>query len=371
MYSNWVRRLRGSSRVIEHLLPQLKVFAVLDWRMSSTTRWADYVLPVATWYERTDHKWVTPLSPFHHTSEQATEPAGESWSDWRIIATLAKKLEARARERGMAPVQGARGGEVRFDRLYREFTMDGRFTELDEAAVARALVEASSTLAHLDWDELLRRGFGRHRGTAYPMDNMCEIEDDQTIVPLTFHVRDKVPYPTATRRIQFHLDHPLYEELDEVLPRHKTPPTIGGEHPLYMTGGHTRWSIHSAWRDDALMLRLQRGAPFVLLSLEDAAARGIADGERVRVRNDLGAFEVRAKLAPQLRPGQAIVYHGWEDNQFRGPGNPRHLLASPINPVELAGGHPHLVGSYNHGTPGQFDRETRIEVERIAPGTPA
>ena len=37
--------------------------------------------------------------------------------------------------------------------------------------------------------------------------------------PLVFHVRDKEPYPTATRRIQFHLDHPLYEELDEVLPR--------------------------------------------------------------------------------------------------------------------------------------------------------
>jgi nitrate reductase alpha subunit len=102
---------------------------------------------------------------------------------------------------------------------------------------------------------------------------MCDVEPDQTIAPLEHHVRDKVPYPTATRRIQFYLDHPLYEELDEVLPRHKQPPAVGGDFPLVLTGGHTRWSIHAAWRDSETMLRLHRGAPFLLIAAEDAAAR--------------------------------------------------------------------------------------------------
>jgi nitrate reductase alpha subunit len=132
-----------------------------------------------------------------------------------------------------------------------------------------------------------------------------------------------------------------------------------------LTGGHTRWSIHAAWRDSETMLRLHRGAPFLLMAAEDAAARGIADGDRVRVRNAVGEFEVRAKLAPQLRPGQTILYHAWEDFQFRGGKSHNHLTPSPLNPVELAGGHPHLTYAYNFATPGQFDRETRIEVERL------
>ena len=55
--------------------------------------------------------------------------------------------------------------------------------------------------------------------------------------------------------MQFYLDQELYLEMGETLPVHKDPPTAGGRYPLTLTGGHTRWSIHSAWRDDALMLR--------------------------------------------------------------------------------------------------------------------
>jgi nitrate reductase alpha subunit len=71
-------------------------------------------------------------------------------------------------------------------------------------------------------------------------------------------------------------------------------------------------------------------------------------------------------VAPQLGPGQTIIYHAWEDFQFRGGKSHNQLTPSPLDPVELAGGHPHLTCAYNFATPGQFDRETRIEVERIA-----
>lgn len=374
LYSNALRRIRGSGELLKTLWPKLELIVNLDWRMSSTGQHADYVLPVATWYERTDHKWVTPLSPFLHTSEQATRPYGESWSEWRILAELTKRIQTKARERGIGAVTGTIGEPVHLDRLYDDFTMDGRFSEDDEAEVARSILEYSSNCSHLDWDELLRKGFGTFRGTggsAVSIGNMCEVRDDQTIVPLTFHVRDKVPYPTDTRRIQFHVDHPLYHELDEALPRHKDPPPVGGRYPLMLTGGHTRWSIHSAWRDSQTMLRLHRGAPFILISAEDAAQRKLRDGDRVRVWNDIGKCEVRAKVAPQLRPGQTILYHAWEDYQFRGPGTPRDLTPSPINPVELAGGKSHLAPMLIFGHPGQFDRETRVDVARLAPGEAA
>jgi DMSO reductase family type II enzyme molybdopterin subunit len=366
MYSNSLRRLRGSHVVREKLWKELDLIAVLDWRMGTTTRQADYVLPISTWYERTDLKWVTPLSPFLHTSEKATAAWGEARTDWWVIASLAKELQRRARERGISTVHDGKGVAYRMDTLFDEFSMDGRFGPEDDAEVTRALVEEASNVS-AEWDELLAKGFTRFTGVGTAShSNMCDIEPGKTIAPLEHHVRDKVPYPTATRRIQFYLDHPLYEELDEVLPRHKEAPKVGGEFPLVLTGGHTRWSIHAAWRDSETMLRLHRGAPFLLLAAEDAAARGIADGDRVRVWNTVGEFEVRAKVAPQLRPGQTIIYHAWEDFQFRGGKSHNHLTPSPINPVELAGGHPHLTYAYNFATPGQFDRETRIDVERIA-----
>ena len=71
--------------------------------------------------------------------------------------------------------------------------------------------------------------------------------------------------------------------MGEELPVHKDPPKNGGDYPLMLTGGHTRWSIHSSWRDDELMLRQQRGVPVVFISA--AGRRAARDrGRRQRAR---------------------------------------------------------------------------------------
>jgi nitrate reductase alpha subunit len=48
------------------------------------------------------------------------------------------------------------------------------------------------------------------------------------------------------------------------------------------------------------MLSLQRGEPVICMSTEDATERRIEDHDLVRVRNDLGLFVVRAKIAPPV-----------------------------------------------------------------------
>ncbi|MEZ5553250.1 MAG: molybdopterin-dependent oxidoreductase [Pseudomonadales bacterium] len=366
--SNALRRVRASDRVIENLWPKLKLVVTVDWRMSSTTRWSDYILPASTWYERTDHKWVTPQVPFHHLTTQATPPLGESMSDWKIVALLAKEIQKQARQRGISEITAHDGETVDLDRLYDDLTMDGRFKEDDDEAVARVITETSSNLNHLDWDELKEKGFGRFRGVGdspTSIGNMAEMKDDETFAPFTFHVRDKQPYVTATRRIQFYLDHDLYLELDEALPRYKEPPAIGGDYPLVMTGGHTRWSIHGVWRDNEIMLRLNRGGPFLIVSPVDAAERGIGDGDWVKVFNDFGSFNVRVKTSDACRPRQTLMYHSWETYQFDSSGDPRQVSPTPINPVELAGGHPHLRVGYLGGQPSGFDRDTRIEIRPL------
>jgi nitrate reductase alpha subunit len=164
--------------------------------------------------------------------------------------------------------------------------------------------------------------------------------------------------------MQFYLDQELYLEMGEALPVHKDPPTAGGDYPLMLNGGHTRWSIHSAWRDDKLMLQLQRGEPAMWMNEADAAARGISDGERVTVFNDLDSFEIIAKVAAMVQPGEVIIYHAWDNFQFKGQKGFQNLIPTPLNPVELAGGQFHFRPMSICMQPSHTDRDTRVEVKR-------
>jgi DMSO reductase family type II enzyme molybdopterin subunit len=364
LVSNPLRRIRAYPLLLRHLWPKLRTVVTIDWRMTSTALQSDYVLPAAAWYERTEHKWVTPLMPFLHAGEKATS-FYEAKSDWEICARLARAIDERAAARGIAGFRDRAGRERSFAGLYDRFSSGGEFGPTDDDKVARALVESASNLEGVDWEELKRRGFARFTGVGTSIasiGNATRIAPDDTITPLTDHVALKKPYPTLSRRIQFYLDQDLYLEMGETLPSHKDPPAAGGRYPLQLTGGHTRWSIHSAWRDDQLMLQQQRGEPVAYMSAADAAARGIRDGARVRVWNDLDAFEIMAKVAPGVRPGQLIVYHAWDNFQFRGQRGFQNLIPTPLNPVELAGGQFHLRPMTICLQPSHTDRDTRVEV---------
>jgi DMSO reductase family type II enzyme molybdopterin subunit len=362
--SNPLRRIRCYPLVLEHLWPKLRTIVTLDWRMTSTALQADYVLPVAAWYERTEHKWVTPLMPFIHAGEKVTS-FYEAKSDWEILSRLAQAIEARAAARGVEGFTDRNGSERPFAGFYAQFSSDGEYGPTDDDKVARAILEQSSNVDGIDWEALKKKGWARFRGTGNSVVSIgtaTRIEPDDTITPLTDHVIDKKPYPTLSRRIQFYLDQELYLELGETLPTHKDPPTAGGRYPLILSGGHTRWSIHSAWRDDRLMLQQQRGEPVMWMSLEDATARGIGDGDRVRVFNDLDSFEIMVKVAPLIRPGQLIVYHAWDNFQFKGQKSYQNLIPTPLNPVELAGGQFHMRPMSICMQPSHTDRDTRVEV---------
>ena len=146
---------------------------------------------------------------------------------------------------------------------------------------------------------------------------------------------------------------------------HKDNPPIGGDYPLQMTGGHNRWSIHAAWRDHKPLLQLQRGEPVIYVNTDDAKEREISDGDQVRVHNDLGDFEIQAMLSPSLKPGQVVVYHAWEQSQFKDGKTYQALTPSPLNPIQLSGGYFHLQPMVMSQSPGCTDRGTRVDLERV------
>ncbi len=364
---NILRRVRGYPQLIEHLLPRLDRLVTIDWRMSTTGMHSDYVLPASGYYEKDDITWATPIAPFAHPTTRAVDPLGECKNEWEFHCLLLKKIQQRAIERGLTTFRDRAGAERRLDQIYDDFTFGGRYGENDNEALLGQMVELSTNLGGASWEQLKQEGAIRYTGIGMgvaSVGNATDIEPDQTITANTWHVEQKMPWPTLTRRMQFYIDHELYFELGEELPVHKDLPPIGGDYPLKMTGGHTRWSIHTMWRADERMLRLQRGEPVIYMNAGDAKSRGIADGDRVRVHNDVGAFEIQAKTSPSVRPGQVITYHAWEPHQFAKWRSHQVLIPSPINPIQLAGGYYQLQPLPIACEPGQNDRGTRVEVEK-------
>ena len=365
LVSNPLRRIRCYPLLLKHLWPKLRTIVSIDWRMTSSGLWSDYVLPAAAWYERTEHKWVTPLMPFIHAGKKATTYY-EALSDWEICARLTRAIDRRAAARGIEKFKDRDGRERTFAGLYDRFSSNGEYGPTDDDKVAGKLVELASNLEGVDWPELRDKGWARFTDAGEAIASIglaAPIKPNDTITPLTDHVVEKKPYPTLSRRMQFYLDQELYLEMGESLPVHKDPPTAGGRYPLQLTGGHTRWSIHSAWRDDTLMLRQQRGEPIVWMSPTDARARGIEDGGYARVRNDLNSFEIQVKVSPAIRPGQAIIYHAWDNFQFKGHRGFQNLIPTPLNPVELSGGQFHLRPMTICLQPSHTDRDTMVEIE--------
>jgi steroid C-25 hydroxylase alpha subunit len=364
---NFLRRFRGYPKLIEVFLPKLRLLVDINWRMSNTGRYADFVLPIAGWYERNDLRWVTPLATYIHGQEKAVDPVGESLPEWKLHCLLAKKMQERAQQRGVATFKDRQGKERRLDTIYDDLTYGGNYKEDDDVKLLRDFVKASDNLEGVTWERLAEKGIARFSSIGKAQSNIGNATDltpTETITPNTWHTDKKIPWPTLTRRMQFYIDHELFLELGEELPVHKEE-SIGGKYPLRMTGGHTRHSIHTSWRDHALMLRLQRGEPVVYVSVADAKKREIKDHDVVRVFNDVGSFEIRAKISPATVPGQVIVYHAWEPYMFKNGHSHQTVTPSPINPIELAGQYFHLRPMFLSHTPGENDRGVRIEVEKV------
>jgi anaerobic selenocysteine-containing dehydrogenase len=280
---------------------------------------------------------------------------------------LARKVAERARERGIVTFKDKDGKERRLDKLEDAVSCGGLYTEEDEEDVARDAFMNSTNREPMDWEEFKERGIAAYSGMGTAirsLGNACELEMGEPIVPLTWHTEKKEPYPTLTRRIQFYIDHDWYQELDEYLPGHKNCPQAGGDYPLQVTGGHTRWSLHSDFIDDSIILSLQRGEPVVVIGSQDAESRGVRDGEFVEIYNDVGDFRIQAMVSPSVRPGQAIIYHGWENYQFEGFRHFKNVMPSPLNPIEMVGGYGHIQSDVVSFSPSPSDRGTRVEMRK-------
>jgi anaerobic selenocysteine-containing dehydrogenase len=85
---------------------------------------------------------------------------------------------------------------------------------------------------------------------------------------------------------------------------------LAARYPLAMISPPARNFLNSTFVN-VKSLRDSEGQPTLQIHPADAAARGIHDGERVRVFNDRGRFELAARVTDRARPGVVVALSIW------------------------------------------------------------
>jgi anaerobic selenocysteine-containing dehydrogenase len=259
------------AKVLEGLRREDLFLCVLEQFMTDTARHADVVLPATTQLEHTDALF----SWGHHYltyNAAAVEPRGEAKPNTEAFRLLAARM-------GLD---------------------DPCFAESDESMLATLFEGAPGGVT---LDALRERGW-------------VKIDLGQAAAP---HAEGG--FGTPDGKLQLRADALAAFDTDTLPffdpPAEVTDAELAARLPLALVTPKTHLFLNSTFSNQ----RRQHGAqpePFVVLHPDDAAARGIEDGARVRVFNDRGAFEVPAHVSDDTRPGVAVAPMGWWSLDYEG-----------------------------------------------------
>ena len=245
-------------------------------------------------------------------------------------------------------------------------------------------------LAHLaEGSEEKRITFADTQAQPVPVITSPEWSGSETggrrYAPFTTNVEDLKPWHTLTGRMHLFLDHDWMREFGEQLPIYRPPldmhrlfgePSIGpdGEKQVvvrYLTP-HSKWSIHSEYQDNLLMLTLSRGGPTVWMSSQDAAAIGVRDNDWVEAVNRNGVMVLRAIVTHRMPTGTVFVYHAQErvvdvpisETSGRRGGIHNSLTRILVKPTHLIGGYAQQSFAFNYLGPTGNQRDEVTVIRR-------
>ncbi len=241
---------------------------VLEHFPTDTTDYADIVLPATM---QTEHLDV--IAGYGNLylvwNEPAVEPPGECLSTTETFRRLARRM-------GMTEPS-----------LY----------DSDEDLARQLLDSDHPSLAGITVETLRKQGFAR-------------LNVPRPFLPFADG------FPTTSGRLEF-VSQRAARGGHDPLPGY-TPPTDPGD-GLVLISAAPHHFLNTTFGNNP-ELRRRAGVPRVTVHPDDAAARGIADGGRVRVRNARGSFEAVAEVSDRVRPGVAATAKGhWA--KFNGGAN--------------------------------------------------
>ncbi len=108
-----------------------------------------------------------------------------------------------------------------------------------------------------------------------------------------------------------------------------------------------------------------RGEPFVFINDKDAEELDIENGEQVKMESDVGEMLIAAKLTPSCRPGQVIVYNGFEPYMHENWYSQADLEAGHVKHLGMVGDYGHLKYRLFSWQPIPADRAVRVDVQKL------
>jgi anaerobic selenocysteine-containing dehydrogenase len=250
---------------------QLEFFVAVDLFHTPTTRYADVVLPAASFLEKED--LAINRTGYAVRRVGAVEPLFERRSDIQIVFDLAVRLG-----------------------LEHDF--------------ANGDIEAA-------YDQVLRP-------TGVSWDGLLDLPAGVDVVPPAVYEKHAAPgeggakagFPTPSRKVELFVDRfaakghaplPVYEEPAQ---SPMGTPGLAAQYPLVLTDAkRPRW-LHSQHRGLG-SLRRRNPDPGFELHPETAARFGVTDGEWMDVETPVARIRVRASVTPTIVPGVVCGTHGW------------------------------------------------------------
>lgn len=366
---NMFRRNKGEAHHREALLSKLDLFVDVNHRMDSTTLWADYLLPAKSHYESWDIRGELGYHRFCNVTipPEGLKPVGETHSEWEICLGLSQAIARVAQERGIEAIPDPdfliEEGDMAAPVMRELGTLDAEFSEggtlVNDEQVVRWIMENVPAIAPWTPEQAAKNGFvvlNEQAGFSSPL------YANRPYYSFERNVYLREPYKTHSGRQQFFVDHPVFREHGWSVPTAMgplRPPSF----PLAFYTPHTRWGIHSQWRTNTQLLRLQRGEPYIWLNPATAAERDVDEDDRVRIFNDVGEFIARVKLMPAVPPGAVVMDHAWEPHQFEKRMGLNNAVAGLLSLPELVDDWGHLTFSPNWDG-NMIAHESAVEVEK-------
>ena len=260
---------------------------------------ADLILPAGTRFEGLDISRDIGSGLFMsiYLEDHCIDPVGESLCDFDIVATVAEKLGLR-----------------------EAYTQDKTFPEKQRLAF-----QASGVQDLVGWDEFKKKQY-----YVIPCDD--RVRDAPPGLSQFYHDPKAKPLTTPTGLLEYSST-ALEEHFPDDAERPPVPHWIekgeshdervsserAKDHPLLCMSNHPRWRMHAQGDDitwtreiDTMKVKGPDGYLYepVWLNPAEAAARGIANGDIVKIYNERGAVLGGAYVTERLRTGVAYMDHG-------------------------------------------------------------
>src|SRR5574341_296136 len=236
---------------------------------TETADYADILLPATTQLEHFDiHKAYGHL--YMLINKPAIEPIGEAKPNSEVFRLLAERMG---------------------------FTEDC-FKDSDEEIARQAINYDHPRMQGITFDELKEKGWMR------------------LSVPEKFAPFAEGNFPTPSGKCEFFSETLAKQGVDPlptyIPPREsvQTAPELAKKYPLAIISPPAHNFLNSSFANLPSFVKAEK-EPRLDLHPADAAARGIKDGDRVRVFNERGEFKLKARVSDKARPGVVVALSVW------------------------------------------------------------